>query len=44
MNVIAKSALVNFWSSLPKGAPREDCGSRDDGMVHHRIEGELEQL
>lgn len=23
MNVIAKSALVNFWSSLPKGAPRE---------------------
>ncbi len=23
MNVIAKSALVNFWNSLPKGAPRE---------------------
>ncbi|OWW02329.1 hypothetical protein ATY81_22040 [Rhizobium sp. R72] len=22
MNVIAKSALVKFWSSLPKGAPR----------------------
>jgi mRNA interferase HigB len=23
VNVIAKSALVNFWSDLPKGAPRE---------------------
>ena len=23
MNVIAKSALVRFWDSLPKGAPRE---------------------
>jgi len=23
MNVIAKSALVHFWSTLPKGSPRE---------------------
>jgi mRNA interferase HigB len=23
VNVIAKSALVKFWSDLPKGAPRE---------------------
>ncbi|MFB9950301.1 type II toxin-antitoxin system HigB family toxin [Rhizobium puerariae] len=23
MNVIAKSALVNFWNTLPKGVPRE---------------------
>lgn len=23
MNVIAKSALVNFWNGLPNGAPRQ---------------------
>lgn len=23
MNVIAKSALVNFWNGMPKGAPRD---------------------
>ncbi|AEH82067.1 hypothetical protein SM11_pC0994 (plasmid) [Sinorhizobium meliloti SM11] len=29
---------------LAERSSQGDRGSRDDGMVHHRIEGELEQL